>query len=279
LAKSEVTDTRIPPSGLEYTAYQQRGRIELIMGCMFAGKTTELLRRCRKHEITGKKILRVKFSADKRYGGKFKMSTHGGLQTDAIPVQFLRDLPDEWRQYDVIGVDEGQFFTDIVEFAELFANSGKIVIVSSLQGTFLRGVFPNILALLPKCEKIKKLTAICKLCKESASFTFRTASKDSMKMIGGDDMYMPLCRDCHKRESNLNKENAFSGDPTVLSMDTEEQNSPPKNRKTDVSKETSETSTTSSKNSSAGGSPQARSFSQKELDQDNNIQLRHQQTA
>ena len=67
--------------------------------------------------------------------------------------------------YDVIGIDEGQFFTDIVDFSEKAANAGKVVVVSSLQGTFLRGAFPSVLALIPKCEKIKKLTAICKLCK------------------------------------------------------------------------------------------------------------------
>ena len=144
---------------------RSRGRIELIMGCMFAGKTTELLRRCSKHVITGKRVLRVKFSADKRYGGSFKISTHSGITQDATPINVLADLGDCWREYDVIGVDEGQFFTDIVEFSEKAANSGKVVIISSLQGTFLRGAFPNILNLLPKCEKIKKLTAICKLCK------------------------------------------------------------------------------------------------------------------
>ena len=59
---------------------QQRGRIELIIGCMFAGKTTELLRRCNKHKITGKRVLRVKFSADLRYGGDFAITTHCGQQ-------------------------------------------------------------------------------------------------------------------------------------------------------------------------------------------------------
>ena len=77
----------------------------------------------------------------------------------------------------MIAIDEGQFFQDIVSFAETAANHGKIVIISSLQGTFMRGPFPSILALIPKCEKIKKLTAICKKCGANASFTFRTASQ------------------------------------------------------------------------------------------------------
>ena len=171
------------------------------MGCMFAGKTTELLRRTNKHSITGKRVLRVKFSADKRYGGTFKISTHNGEQKEARPISALAELGDHWELYDVIGIDEGQFFADIVEFSEKATSAGKVVIISSLQGTFMRGAFPAVLALIPKCEKIKKLTAICKLCKQNASFTFRTASKDCQTMIGGENMYMPLCRECHHRES------------------------------------------------------------------------------
>ena len=200
---------------------QQRGRIELIMGCMFAGKTTELLRRCNKHNITGKQVLRVKFSADLRYGGAFKIGTHSGPQQPALPSHTLAELGDQWMAYDVIGVDEGQFFSDIVEFAEKAANHGKVVVISSLQGTFLRGAFPSILTLIPKCEKIKKLTAICKLCKQNASFTFRTASKDNTNMIGGENMYMPLCRECHARESKLNAANVYCGDPSKISVEKE----------------------------------------------------------
>lgn len=97
----------------------------------------------------------------------------------------------------MIGIDEGQFFVDIVEFAEQAANNGKIVIVSSLGGTFLRGTFNNIIDLIPKAEKIKKLAAICKLCKSSASFTFRTADENDQSLIGGEEKYMPVCRECH----------------------------------------------------------------------------------
>jgi thymidine kinase len=145
---------------------EQRGRIELIIGCMFAGKSTELLRRVRKHEITGKSVLNVKFSADQRYDKeRCEIVTHCGQKRSATAVILLKHLGPVWEKYDVIGIDEGQFFPDIVEFAEIFANAGKIVVISSLGGTFLRGPFKRILELIPKCEKIKKLSAICKLCK------------------------------------------------------------------------------------------------------------------
>ena len=142
------------------------GRIELIMGCMFAGKTTELIRRLNKHELTEKKVLRVKFAADKRYGDDTTIVTHGGIKSTAVAVNRLSELGNTYLDFQVIGIDEGQFFEDIDEFAERAAGLGKIVIVSSLQGTFLREAFPKILNLIPKCEKVKKLSAVCKICKK-----------------------------------------------------------------------------------------------------------------
>ena len=201
----------------------QRGSIELIMGTMFAGKSTELLRRLGLHEISGKRILRVKFSADHRYGSTFAIATHSGRTREAIPLLRLSELGDEWKNYDVIGVDEGQFFTDLVEHAEKWANNQKVVIISSLQGTFQRGKWANITELIPLCEKISKLSAICKLCKVSASFTFRHAPKDSTLTIGGSEMYMPLCRVCHERETRLNKKNEFQGNPEFVDLVAEKQ--------------------------------------------------------
>ena len=76
----------------------------------------------------------------------------------------LSELGDSWMKYDVIGVDEGQFYPDVVEFCENASQFGKIVIVSALGGTYRREGFNSILDLVPKAEKIKQLHAICKLC-------------------------------------------------------------------------------------------------------------------
>ena len=96
------------------------------------------------------------------------------------------------------------------------ANHQKIVIISSLQGTFHRTAWQSITELIPLCEKVTKLSAICKLCKQNASFTYRTADKNCKNMIGGAEMYMPLCRDCHLRETALNKQNIFEGNPQIV---------------------------------------------------------------
>lgn len=93
------------------------------MGTMFAGKSTELLRRLNMHEIAGRRVLRLKFAADERYDNSCAISTHSGLKKEAIPVNTLSEVGNSWKQFDVIGIDEGQFFMDLVNFAETAANS------------------------------------------------------------------------------------------------------------------------------------------------------------
>ena len=174
-----------------------RGRIELILGPMFAGKSTELLRRMRRLEISGKQILSVKYAADTRYKSD-AISTHDNIVRSAVSCKMLSELDQMWRNYDVIGIDEGQFFEDVVQFSENAANDGKIVILSALNGTWKRSGWTNILELVPKCEKVKKLSAICKICSYNADFTFRHIfGVGPEEFIGGAEMYMPLCRECY----------------------------------------------------------------------------------
>lgn len=123
----------------------------------------------------------------------------------AIGAKAMSDIGDLYKEYDVIAVDEGQFFPDIVSWSDQAANEGKLVIISALDGTFLRTGFENIMQLIPRAEKVKKLQAICRNCNQSASFTFRTSSSTELKAIGGEDMYRPLCRECFNDE-NLLKE-------------------------------------------------------------------------
>lgn len=65
------------------------------------------------------------------------------------------------------------------------------------------------------------MTAICKLCKQSATFTYRHAGSEVKRMIGGEELYMPLCRECHRRESKLNKKSAYVGDPSITEIEVE----------------------------------------------------------
>ena len=105
-------------------------------------------------------------------------------------------------QYDVIGIDEGQFFPDIKQFCELMADYGKMVVVAALDGTFLRKPFNQILDLIPICDSVKKLRAICMFCGKEASFSLRTSADVDVEVIGGADIYKAVCRECYHRYSS-----------------------------------------------------------------------------
>ncbi len=119
----------------------------------------------------------------------------------AIGARTLKDIGSQYMGFDVIAIDEGQFFPDVVDWSDRAANDGKVVIISALDGTFLRTGFECILQLIPRAEKVKKLQAICKVCNQNASFSFRTASSQALQMIGGEDLYKPLCRECFNDET------------------------------------------------------------------------------
>ena len=108
---------------------------------------------------------------------------------DAIPCEELNEhliITKKYKEFDVIGIDEGQFFDDIVNSCEIMAREGKNVIVAGLDATFQREVFGNLIQLIPLCEKVKKLSAICKDCYDSACFTVRTVSgQTEVNMVGG----------------------------------------------------------------------------------------------
>lgn len=80
------------------------------------------------------------------------------------------------------------------------ADHGKIVIVACLDGTFQRKPFGDVLQLVPLAESIIKLTAICKACNYEASFSKRLGSETKVELIGGDDEYMPVCRECFRKD-------------------------------------------------------------------------------
>lgn len=169
------------------------GRIELIVGPMFAGKTTELLRRIERAEIAKKKCCVMKYSKDTRYSAQ-NVSTHDLHMRTAIPCPVLMPTYNEASLYDVIGIDEGQFFPDVVEFSEKLANEGKIVIVAGLDGDFMRKPFGRVLELISKCESITKLTAVCTETGGDACFTQRLVDSKELELIGGNDMYRAASR-------------------------------------------------------------------------------------
>ncbi|RHY20941.1 hypothetical protein DYB25_000736 [Aphanomyces astaci] len=117
-----------------------QGELQLIIGPMFSGKSTELIRRMRRYQHAQLKCMVVKSKIDDRYTNDSLVSTHDRQMMKANPLTRLEDMGDEFMKYDVIGIDEGQFFTDLHSFCDDAANRGKIVIVAALDGTFERKV-------------------------------------------------------------------------------------------------------------------------------------------
>ena len=172
------------------------GSIELIIGPMFSGKTTELIRRVRRHSLAKRKCLVIKFAADTRYSDE-QLSTHDKHMIPALKCRKLSEAVPFVSGYDVIGVDEGQFYPDLLEFCEQQANNGKIVIVSALDGTFERKRFNSVVDLIPLCESVVKLSAVCTICGATASFSMRTSSDKQVEIVGGSELYTAVCRKCY----------------------------------------------------------------------------------
>ena len=103
----------------------------------------------------------------------------------AVKTNSLNDIYDRAREFDVVAIDEGQFFEEIAEVAERLANAGVIVVVAALDGTFQRRPFGNILLLVPLAEQMTKLSAVCVECGKEAAFTKRIIESEEVEIIGG----------------------------------------------------------------------------------------------
>jgi thymidine kinase len=113
----------------------------------------------------------------------------------------------------------------VATWCEDAANKGKVVIVAALDTTCVRTMFETIVQLMPKCEKVKKLQAICKRCNFTASFHIRTAPKHITQMIGGEDMYKPMCRECyHATAAEIARLEELSSSPSSNPCSNEDEN-------------------------------------------------------
>ena len=203
---------------MEYT-----GSISVIYGPMFSGKTTELLRRIRRHQIAERKCLLISYKNDNRYTEESKAFTHDKIEMDASKVGLLCDVDGLVDEYEVIGIDEGQFFDDLLEKTEEWANKGKTVIVAALDADFNRKPFKEVCQLLPLAEKVKKLNSVCFFCNQKASFTKKTkGDKNQLVEIGGKDVYQPACRKCFYTGKQLKSNNSHDNN-SIMSFSSGEE--------------------------------------------------------
>ena len=184
------------------------GRIELIIGCMYSGKTTEIIRQIKRYKSLNKNIIIITHKSDNRYYESGNISTHNRENMKAIPLSNLKDIYKEdykdefnifniFNKADVVVVEEGQFFQDLYEFAIECANlHDKNIIISGLDGDFQLNPFEQIIKLIPNSEKVTKLTALCKQCGDGteACFSKRIVNDNTRELIGSDGIYEAVCR-------------------------------------------------------------------------------------
>ena len=174
--------------------------LELILGPMFSGKTTELFRRLLRCAAARENCLLIKYDRDNRYS-ESHASTHDEQMLNATSLKVLKPICDN-TSFDVIGIDEGQFYPDIVEAVNTLVSQGKRVIISALDGDFMMRPFGDVLQLVPKADSVIKLNAVCALCHKDASFTRRISAETQVEVIGGADKYVATCRKCFNAPFN-----------------------------------------------------------------------------
>lgn len=173
------------------------GELQLILGPMFSGKTTEFISRLHVQRASKRRCLVIKHTKDRRYSDSHVTAHNLNTIEATTTVSCLIEAEREAAEYSVIGIDEAQFFPDVVEFCEKMANAGKLVIVAALDGTFERKPFGRILDLIPLAEDVVKLSAVCACCRKKAAFSGRIVANTEVELIGGADMYRALCRACY----------------------------------------------------------------------------------
>ncbi|MHB8627841.1 MAG: thymidine kinase [Aggregatilineales bacterium] len=180
------------------------GRLEVICGEMFSGKTEELIRRVRRAQIARLTVQVFKPAIDTRYDVG-RVTSHNGQDSEAIPCERASDLLAAWRpEATVVGIDEAQFFDDkLLEVIEHLVARNVRVIAAGLDTDFRGEPFGPMPALMCNAEEVTKLHAICVVCGEEAARTQRLVNgeparyDDPIILVGAADSYESRCRQHH----------------------------------------------------------------------------------
>lgn len=178
---------------------QRTGWIEVVCGSMFSGKTEELIRRLNRARIAKQKVEIFKPKVDTRYD-ETDVVSHDSKAIASIPVENASQILFYTDDFEVVGIDEAQFFGDeLLSVCNELANRGKRVIVAGLDMDFQGKPFGSIPALLATAEYVTKVHAICMRCGNLANYSHRTVKNDKLVMLGETDSYEPLCRHCYNK--------------------------------------------------------------------------------
>jgi len=181
------------------------GRIEVVAGCMFSGKSEELIRRLKRAQIARQKVIALKSSLDDRYGLE-TIASHSGIHLESALVSSSSDVLRivEEKQIEVVGIDEVQWFdSGIIAVVEYLAGKGTRVILAGLDQDFRGEPFGPMPELLSLAEEVTKLTAVCMVCGKPATRTQRIVNgrparyDDPVIMVGAAESYEARCREHH----------------------------------------------------------------------------------
>ena len=176
---------------------KETGWIEVITGCMFSGKTEELIRRLRRAKIAKQKVVIFKPNIDTRYSNNSIVS-HSEQSLPSILIKDVNEILDLIEDAQVIGIDEAQFFSnDLIDVCNKLADEGKRVIVAGLDMDYKGIPFEPMPQILSVAEYITKSLAICVECGNPADRTQRKTTSSERVIVGAADVYEARCRKCH----------------------------------------------------------------------------------
>ena len=191
------------------TSPYKSGYLEIILGSMYSGKTTRLVEIYNQCKFCDISVVAINHEIDSRYDVNHTIVSHDKTTIPCIKTHKLTDI---WSNHsmqriqdhniiatsNVILINEGQFFPDLLEFITSLLNHGKQVYVCGLDGDFERKKFGQILDLIPLCDKVTKLTSLCSLCKNGTPgiFSMRLTGETQQTVVGSEN-YIPVCRECY----------------------------------------------------------------------------------
>lgn len=183
-----------------------KGRIEVICGSMFSGKTEELIRRIKKVELADEKYIIFRPKIDSR-NPENKIISHAKNEISASIVSSPKEILDLSVNYSVIGIDEAQFFDQsIVDVCNLLANKGHRLIIAGLDMDYEGNPFGPMPNLMACAEDVMKVHAVCVETGNPAGYSYRKDSSDDLVLIGEKKEYKPLSREAFvKKMVNRNK--------------------------------------------------------------------------
>lgn len=187
------------------------GRIEVVCGSMFSGKTEELIRRLRRAKFAKQRVEIFKPALDTRYS-EIEVVSHDRNSIMSTPVDSSSSILLLSSDIDVVGIDEAQFFDDgLVQVCNELANKGIRVIVAGLDMDFKGVPFGPIPALCAIADEVTKVHAICVRCGSLAYVSHRLVANDKRVMLGEQAEYEPLCRECYRKAlaEDKNKDKTF----------------------------------------------------------------------